>query len=39
MKIVNTQREITPKVGKPDLWFMCSAHRLMGFNFCLNEVS
>ena len=26
MKIV--QREITPKVGKPELYFMCSAHPL-----------
>ena len=32
MKIVNTQRAITPKVGKPELRFMCSAHRLMVFN-------
>ena len=35
MKIVNTQRAITPKVGKPDLCFMCSARRLMGFNVCV----
>ena len=34
MKIVNTQRAITPKVGKPDLWFMFSA-RLMVFNVCV----
>ena len=32
MKIVNTQREITPKVGKPELWFICSACRLIVFN-------
>ena len=32
MKIVNTPRAITPKVGKPELRFMCSAHRLMVFN-------
>ena len=32
MKIVNTQRAITLKVGKPDLCFMCSACPLMGFN-------
>ena len=31
-KNVNTQRAITPKVGKPELWFMCSARRLMVFN-------
>ena len=35
MKIVNTQRAITPKVGKPDLCFMCSARRLMVFNVCV----
>ena len=33
-KIVNTQRAITPKVGKPELQFMCSARRLMVFNVC-----
>ena len=32
MKIVNTQRAITPKVGKPELRFMFSACRLMVFN-------
>ena len=35
MKIVKTQRTITPKVGKPELWFMCSARRLMVFNVCM----
>ena len=35
MKIVNTQRTITPKVGKPELQFMCSARRLMVFNVCV----
>ena len=30
--IVNTQRAITPKVGKPELRFMCSACHLMVFN-------
>ena len=35
MKIVNTQRAITPKVGKPELQFMCSARRLMVFNVCV----
>ena len=34
-KIVNTQRAITPKVGKPELWFLCSAPRLMVFNVCV----
>ena len=27
-----TQGAITPKVGKPELQFMCSAHCLMVFN-------
>ena len=38
-KIVYTQRAISPKVGKPELWFLCSAHHLMVFNVCvkLNE--
>ena len=31
-KIVYTQRAITPKVGKPELQFMCSANRLIVFN-------
>ena len=35
MKIVNTQRAITPKVRKPELWFMCSACPLMVFNVCV----
>ena len=35
MKIVNTQRAITPKVGKTELWFMFSARRLMVFNVCV----
>ena len=35
MKIVNTQRAITPKVGKPEFWFMFSARRLMVFNVCV----
>ena len=35
MKIFNTQRAITPKVGKPELQFMCSARRLMVFNVCV----
>ena len=37
MKIVNTQSTITPKKGKPELWFtcMCSARRLMVFNVCV----
>ena len=35
MKIVHTQRAITPKVGKLELWFMCSARRLMVFIVCV----
>ena len=35
MKIVNTQRAITPKVGKPEIQFMCSARRLMVFIVCV----
>ena len=35
MKIVNTQRAITPKVGKPELRLMCSAWRLMVLNICV----
>ena len=34
-KIVNTQRAITPEVGKPELRFMCSKRRLMMFNVCV----
>ena len=33
--MVNTQRAITPKVGKPELRSMCSARRLMVFNICV----
>ena len=35
MKIVNTQRAITPKVEKPEFRFMYSARRLMVFNVCV----
>ena len=34
-KVVNTQRAITPNVGKLESRFMCSAHRLMVFNVCV----
>ena len=34
-KIVNTQWAITPKEGKPELRFLCSAHSLMVFNVCV----
>ena len=32
-RIGHVQRVITPKVGKPELWFMCSACHLMWFTF------
>ena len=31
----NTQRAITPKVGKPELWFMCFALLLMVLYICV----
>ena len=34
-KIVNTQRALTPKVGKPELQFISSACRFMVFNICM----
>ena len=34
-KIVNTQRATNPKVGKPEVRFMCSACCLMVFNICV----
>ena len=34
-KLLAQKRVITPKVGKPELRFMCSAHRLMVFNVCV----
>ena len=36
MKIIITRRAITPKVGKPELRFMCSARGLMVFNVCVS---
>ena len=35
MKTIKTQKAITQKVGKPELWFMCSACHLMVFNVCV----
>ena len=35
MKIVTTQRSITPKAGKPELPLMHSACCLMVFNICV----
>ena len=34
-KNVNIQRAITPKVGNPELRFLCSAGRLFVFNVCV----
>ena len=33
MAMFHVQRAITPKEGKPQLWFMCSACRLSCFTF------
>ena len=33
--MVNSPRAITPKVGKPELRFICCACRLMVFNVCV----
>ena len=35
MAIFNIQRVITLKVGKQELWFMCSACHLIVFNICV----
>ena len=32
---INTQRAITPKVGKTELRFMCSARCFTVFNICV----
>ena len=32
---MHTQRAVTPKVGKPELRFMCSARCLMVLNVCV----
>ena len=37
-KIVNTQRAISPKVGKSENRFLCSASRLMVFKVCVKFV-
>ena len=34
-KVVNTQRAITPKVGKSEVRFMCYACPFMVFNICV----
>ena len=35
-KLFTNKRAITPKAGKPELRFMCSACRLMVCNVCMN---
>ena len=35
MAMFNVQRAITPKAGKPELRFMCSARRLIVFYICV----
>ena len=35
MAMFNVQRAITPKVGKPELQFMCSASRLIVLYICV----
>ena len=35
MAMFNIQRAMTPKVGKPELWFMCSAHCLIVLYICV----
>ena len=35
MATVNVQRAITPKVGKPELWSMCSAVHLIVLYICV----
>ena len=35
MDMFNVQRAITPKVGKPELQFMCSAHCLIVLYICV----
>ena len=38
MTMFTVQRAITPKVGKPELRFMCSAHRLIVLYSCVKFV-
>ena len=35
LAMFNVQRAITPKVGKPELWFMFSASRLIVIYICV----
>ena len=33
--VYNVQRAVKPKVGKPELWFLCSACRIMMLYICV----
>ena len=33
--IANNQREITPKISKAELWFLCMTHHLIVFYICI----
>ena len=33
--IANYQREITPKISKAELWFLCTTHRLILLYNCM----
>ena len=33
--MANDQREITPKISKADLWFLCMTHRLIVLDNCM----
>ena len=33
--IANDQREITPKISKAELWFLCNTHRLIVLYSCM----
>ena len=33
--IANDQREITPKISKAELWFLCMTHRLIVLYNCM----
>ena len=35
ISIANDQREITPKVSKAELWFLCMTHRLIVLYNCM----
>ena len=35
MIMINVQRAITPKIGKPELWVMSSASRLIVLYICV----